>query len=67
MPMKALLSEKKAIITGARRGIGRQITQLFAENEANVWACIRKEDETFQKEIDFNILEKGQTDNNFEL
>lgn len=32
---------KNAIVTGARRGIGRAIVQEFAENGVNIWACAR--------------------------
>ncbi len=44
-----LLQGKNAVITGARKGIGREIVRQFAENGANIWACIRKEDEEFSK------------------
>ena len=46
-----LLSEKNIIITGARRGIGRVILELFARNGANIWACVRTEDENFLSEM----------------
>lgn len=35
------------MITGCRRGIGKQAVQLFAENGANLICCLRKEDEEF--------------------
>jgi 3-oxoacyl-[acyl-carrier protein] reductase len=46
-----LLKGKNAIITGCRRGIGRAVLKLFAENGANIWACIRTEDEEFISEM----------------
>lgn len=47
-----LLQGKNVIITGARKGIGRVILELFAKNGANIWACIRKEDVQFNKDIE---------------
>lgn len=41
------LSGKYAIVTGASRGIGKEITRQLAKNGANVWACARKESEEF--------------------
>ena len=43
---------KNAIVTGANRGIGKEIVQLFAKNGINVWACARKKDEAFESEMD---------------
>ena len=45
------LAKKNAIITGARRGIGRSIVEAFAENGSNIWACARKEDSEFESEM----------------
>lgn len=70
-----LLEGKNAIITGARRGIGRAIVETFAQNGANIWACIRNEDTTFTadmmelskeygvsiKVICFDLLDEAQT------
>lgn len=33
---------KNAIITGANRGIGKSLVEVFAANSYNVWACCRK-------------------------
>lgn len=50
--MGGLLRGKRAIITGARRGIGRAILQVFAEEGADIWACIRREDDSFVSSIE---------------
>ena len=46
-----LLENKNAVITGCNRGIGKEILRVFAENGSNIWACIRKESETFTEYI----------------
>ena len=46
-----MLAGKNAIITGARRGIGRATTEVFAENGSNVWACARKADPAFENDM----------------
>lgn len=46
-----MLSGKNAIITGARRGIGRATVEVFAKNGANIWACARKEDAAFEADM----------------
>lgn len=40
-----------AIVTGARRGIGKAIVTLFAESGINVWACASKKNEEFEEEM----------------
>ena len=47
-----MLKGKNAGNTGARRGIGRATVEVFAQNGANIWACARKKDTDFEKEID---------------
>ena len=51
-----LLKNKNTVITGCNRGIGKEIVRVFAENGANIWACVREESGTFSKYI--NNLEK---------
>jgi len=40
-----------AVITGARRGIGRAIVEEFAREGANIWACARRRDEAFEADM----------------
>ena len=51
-----LLKNKNTVITGCNRGIGKEIVRVFAENGANIWACVREESGTFSKYI--NNLEQ---------
>jgi len=44
-----LLKDKVAVVTGSNRGIGKEIVRVFAENGANIWACLRKENENFSE------------------
>ncbi|MBR6159360.1 MAG: SDR family oxidoreductase [Lachnospiraceae bacterium] len=43
---------KTAVITGCNRGIGKAILENFAENGADVFAVVRKENEEFSRYID---------------
>ena len=43
---------KNAIVTGSNRGIGREIVHLFAKNGANIWACARTKNTSFEQEIE---------------
>lgn len=47
---------KTAIITGANRGIGKALVQLFAKNGYDIWACARKKVKAY--EIDLENLSK---------
>jgi 3-oxoacyl-[acyl-carrier protein] reductase len=44
-----LLKGKTAVITGANRGIGSAMVDVFARNGANLIACVRNPDEAFQQ------------------
>lgn len=46
-----LLNGKTAVITGCLRGIGRITMDLFAENGANIFACVQVEDDDFKSHI----------------
>jgi len=46
-----LLIGKNAVVTGCNRGIGKEIVRVFAENGANIWACVRRDNEIFYKYI----------------
>ena len=46
-----LLKQKTAIITGCNRGIGKAILEKFAENGADIFACVRKESNEFNDVI----------------
>ncbi len=46
-----MLNGKNAVITGARRGIGRATVEIFALQGANVWACARKQDDDFEQDM----------------
>ncbi len=54
-----MLKGKTAIITGTKRGIGQALLEKFAERGADVWACVRKEDTSFQSRC-MNISERYQ-------
>lgn len=43
---------KNVIVTGASRGIGRGIVQAFAQNQDNVWACVRRDNREFLEQTD---------------
>tara|TARA_Y100000590_G_scaffold469797_1_gene659805 strand:+ start:5801 stop:6544 length:744 start_codon:yes stop_codon:yes gene_type:complete len=46
-----LLKNKTAVVTGCNKGIGKEILQVFSENGATVFACVRKIDEGFKSDI----------------
>lgn len=39
------------IITGANRGIGKTMVEVFAANGHNVWACARKQNTDFEEQL----------------
>jgi len=56
-----LLKGKTAVVTGCNRGIGKAILEVFAQNGANVWACVRKQDDRFEGYIKNLAEETGAT------
>ena len=42
-----MLKNRNAIITGCNRGIGMEILRVFAQNGANIWACVRNQNDEF--------------------
>ena len=46
-----ILQGKTAIVTGANRGIGRAVVERFANEGAKIWACARKSNSEFEREI----------------
>ncbi len=47
-----MLQGKNAVITGARKGIGRATVETFAKNGANIWACAREKDMAFESDME---------------
>ena len=43
-----MLKGKNAIVTGANGGIGSKIVETFANNGANIWACMRTQNEEYE-------------------
>lgn len=56
-----MLKGKTAVITGCNRGIGKATMKVFAENGANIWACVRKNGEDFQEYISDLVKKTGVT------
>ncbi len=52
-----MLDGKNAIITGAKRGIGRATVEVFAQYGANIWACARRQDDNFERDMQ-SVAEK---------
>ena len=42
-----MFKNKKVIITGANRGIGKSILKKFSKNRATIFSCTRKKDKDF--------------------
>ena len=40
------------VITGANRGIGKELVTQFAQNHYNIWACARKQYDAYETEIE---------------
>ena len=50
--------KKNVIVTGANRGIGKEIVKKFAYEGCNVWACSRTQNLEFEKDME-EIAEKN--------
>jgi 3-oxoacyl-[acyl-carrier protein] reductase len=46
-----ILKGKTAVLTGCNRGIGKATLEVFAKNGSNIWACVRKQDNSFSDYI----------------
>ena len=46
-----LLADKTAVSSGANRGIGRAMLEVFAAQGANLHACARKPDPAFESHL----------------
>jgi 3-oxoacyl-[acyl-carrier protein] reductase len=44
-----LLKNKNAVVTGCNKGIGKKILEVFCENQATVFACVRNTSKDFLK------------------
>ena len=55
-----LLKNKTAVVTGCNRGIGKKILEVFSDNGATVFACVRN----ISKEFKSNINEIEQNTKN---
>ena len=51
MTINLQLKNKKTIITGANGGIGRALIEKFSEHGSDIIACVRKNNEDFNKKI----------------
>ena len=55
-----MLTGKTAVITGCLQGIGRETLRVFAENGANVYACVYKQSDEFDSFCE-NLNKKTHT------
>lgn len=46
-----MLKGKNIVVTGAKKGIGRAIAETAARERADIWACARKPDSSFEEEM----------------
>ena len=47
-----MLKNKNVIVTGCNKGIGKSILEVFARNNANIFACARSNNTEFAENID---------------
>jgi 3-oxoacyl-[acyl-carrier protein] reductase len=43
-----LLSNKSAVLTGCKKGLGKKILEIFSKNNSDIFACVRNIDEEFE-------------------
>ena len=60
-----MLENKTAVITGCNRGIGLETLELFSQNKANIFACVRKIDSNFKEKI--KLMEKKYSNKIFPI
>lgn len=56
-----LLKDKTAVVTGCSRGIGKEILKTFSQHGSDVFACVRKIDQSFINQIDKLQKENSNT------
>lgn len=56
-----ILQGKTAVVTGANRGIGRAVVERFANEGAKIWACARKSNSEFERDMS-ELAEKYNTE-----
>lgn len=54
-----MLKNQNVILTGANKGIGNAILQLFAQNHANIWCLVRTDNDEFIEQIEKLSKEYG--------
>lgn len=54
-----LLNNKTSIITGCNRGIGKKVLEIFSQNKATIFACVRNIDQDFKNYVDVLIKKNG--------
>ena len=43
-----LLQNKTAVVTGSNKGIGKKILEVFSAHGANIFCCVRENNEEFK-------------------
>ena len=54
-----LLNNKTSIITGCNRGIGKKVLEIFSQNKATIFACVRNIDQDFKNYVNDLIKKNG--------